>query len=42
MMGKLLGRRRILIVEDDWMIAMDMSDSKTTCCGDLESRLRLA
>ena len=26
MMGKLLGRRRILIVEDDWMIAMDMSD----------------
>jgi CheY-like chemotaxis protein len=26
MMAELLGRRRILIVEDDWVIAQDMSD----------------
>jgi CheY-like chemotaxis protein len=26
MMAELLGRRRILIVEDDWLIAQDMSD----------------
>jgi hypothetical protein len=26
MMAEQLGRRRILIVEDDWVIAIDMSD----------------
>ena len=26
MMAELLDRRRILIVEDDWMVAQDMSD----------------
>ena len=26
MIAELLGRRRILIVEDDWVVALDMSD----------------